>query len=325
MSKRRWDEAHASGSCGLHSRLYTDENPATTIKGLGFKNKQIALRTIHLTSQPGARYKQYWTIRAMRERAVSHPHINSDMKEAINVLDEWLRCYKEPTEDERRKQKAEWEIFHKLSSSDANKHSYGCNPSKAELKRARKDLIEGQHLFIELIRSRKNSTDRKPSFHFPLTSFVALFGGPGMHGYGEHSIIMDIFQSEIKITSIEGIVELIGHSKATKLALPDHLQLHMIYDRQRETSRLTLQMTSTNTLKSFWSKSTTTNVPTRKVMSEKLNTTMSPPQGRTDRSGLSNKRKSLASSWSCSSCTYLHNKSKVLYLLCEICGAKRDV
>lgn len=132
---KRWDEAHTS-SGGVYTRLYTDENPATTIKGLGFRNAQVARRTIQLTSQSGARYKQYWSIRAMRERAASHPRISRDRKEAIVVFDEWLTNYKEPSERERREQKAEWEMYHSLCVSDGNRHSYGDEPTKEELRRA---------------------------------------------------------------------------------------------------------------------------------------------------------------------------------------------
>ena len=59
---RNWDRAHyvagtSTDDGRVPSRLYTDENPATTIKGTGFKNRAIAERTIRLTSQPGVRYK----------------------------------------------------------------------------------------------------------------------------------------------------------------------------------------------------------------------------------------------------------------------------
>ena len=88
----QWNKAHAAtkNDNNIPSRLYTDENPATTIKGTGFKNERIAKRTIELTSQPGVRYKQYWTIRAMRERAFHHPNKSKGILDAIKVFDEWL-------------------------------------------------------------------------------------------------------------------------------------------------------------------------------------------------------------------------------------------
>ena len=40
---------------GVPSRLFTDDTPATTVKGLGFKDAKTARKTIELTSQPGVR------------------------------------------------------------------------------------------------------------------------------------------------------------------------------------------------------------------------------------------------------------------------------
>ena len=71
MAAKEWDLRHPktditkNQGIPIPSFLYTDENPATTIKGTGFKDKKTAERTILLTSQKGVRYKQYWTIRAM--------------------------------------------------------------------------------------------------------------------------------------------------------------------------------------------------------------------------------------------------------------------
>ena len=57
---------------------------------------KTALRTITLTSQPGVRFKQHWTIMAMRERAVHHPHQTAGMRAAITTFDDWLRDYVPP-------------------------------------------------------------------------------------------------------------------------------------------------------------------------------------------------------------------------------------
>ena len=40
------------------SRLFTDEDTATTIKGLGFRDAATARETIRLSGQPGCEYKQ---------------------------------------------------------------------------------------------------------------------------------------------------------------------------------------------------------------------------------------------------------------------------
>lgn len=322
-TKQRWDDAHISsnGNGSTYTRLYTDENPATTIKGLGFKNKRIAQRTIRLTSQPGARYKQYFTIRAMRERAACHPHITQGMREAITVFDDWLQCYTEPSPQQLQEQKAEWDMFHKLCASDANKHSYGDNPTKDELQRAQHDLSNGQKLLIEMIQSRnKHPHDKAQELLFPLTSFVALFGGPGLHGYGKHTMNIDDSTSVIEITSLEGISELVGQSKTSKLALVDPMQVHIQYDRQKECCTfIAIEQTSIPTLTSLWSRNSSIST------TRKIHTTICNPKDVRDRKRNADclRDNEDSTSWTCSSCTFIHDKSKQSYLSCEICGSQR--
>ena len=71
-------------------RLFADEDPATATKGLGFKDAHVAETTIRLSGQPGCLHKQYWTIKAMAERARHHPHRTSEMDRALAVSDSWL-------------------------------------------------------------------------------------------------------------------------------------------------------------------------------------------------------------------------------------------
>ena len=316
-TKQQWDDAHAShgSSHRGYSRLYTDENPATTIKGLGFKDRQMALRTIDLTSQRGVRYKQYWTIRAMRERAIGHPHFTEDMKEAVTVMDEWLEAYKEPGEQERREQQKEWEAFHKLCSSSANGHSYGENPSKEELRRARNDLVEGQKLLVDLIQGRGKYTEDKPAFHFTLTSFVAIFGGPGLHGYGKHTIDSGGTTSQICISSVKGIVELIGESKTAKLALIDPIQMHLLYDRQSELAGISMQ-SPMPTLTSLWSNSNsaTSNNEQHLTKQKKRRRPDSPESDHVTDEG---------TNWTCTVCTFIHDRSNRCFLSCAMCGSER--
>jgi hypothetical protein len=263
-AKRQWDQAHASTNSASYSRLYTDEHPATTIKGLGFKNALMAQRTIRLTSQPGARYKQYWTIRAMRERANSHPNITEDMRAAISVFDHWLVNYKDPTDDEKREQRAEWAMHHKLCCSQSNRHSYGDNPTKEELQRAKNDFATAQSLLMELIQSRNKSSSAKHQTTlnrpFPLTAFVSMFGAPGFqHGYGHHHTIHhhhnhSIITSQIQIDSIQGLIELLGSSKVAKLGLVNPIHLNIKYDRCNEIVTAFQVKQTRVTLKSLWCK-----------------------------------------------------------------------
>lgn len=49
--------------------LYTDDNPETTIKGMGFRDKATALRTLELVKQK-PRSRQIWSVNTMLHRSV---------------------------------------------------------------------------------------------------------------------------------------------------------------------------------------------------------------------------------------------------------------
>lgn len=311
---RRWDDAHAADTeessntpaakAAVPSHLYTDENPATTIKGTGFKNKFIAQRTIELTSQPGARYKQYWTIRAMRERAAHHPHPTEGMGDATAVFDKWLSNYKEPTEKEKEEQREEWEIHRLLCNSDANQHSYGKDPKATELNRARNDILEGQRLLYEVL-TKKNRPESSTTF--PLSSFVGLFGGPGLHGYGKHTIDTENCTSQVDL-GIEGIEELLGSAKTRKLTLTSSSEIRVHYHRKKESASIILQQngtTSNPTLEDLWRR-------TNKRQKRQGN-------------GYTFHDETDTSFWTCSTCTLIHaGKAKIDYLVCEVCGSGRS-
>ena len=109
------------------NKLYTDNNPKTTLKGLGFKNKKIAKETIqkveeyfdnmiriqlktipsytpdnvlpkkYLTSKDETmkyyRNQKMYRILGMRNRAKGMLHRvkdNKDFKGAMKIFDEWL-------------------------------------------------------------------------------------------------------------------------------------------------------------------------------------------------------------------------------------------
>ncbi|KAI7217184.1 hypothetical protein KC333_g4384 [Hortaea werneckii] len=90
------------------SHLYTDDNPATTIHGTGFKDAAAARRTLDLIKTRSLTY-QFQTVNTMFHRASHHPAMkksasssssssgsggNSDsqqgMKEAISIFRHWL-------------------------------------------------------------------------------------------------------------------------------------------------------------------------------------------------------------------------------------------
>ena len=321
-ASQRWDKSHACNNKSVPSHLYTDENPATTIKGTGFKDASIAQRTITLTSQSCVRYKQYWTIRAMRERAANHPHPTTGMRDAIAVFDEWLSTDKEPTGEEKREQQKEWEAFHKLCQTDANQHSYGKEHTKEDLDRARKDVAEGQSLLYELLSSFRPN---KPptNIKFPLTSFVAVFGGPGLHGYGKHSINIESHASIVDIDGLGGVEELIGSSKSRKLTLSSKCEIQISYNRKEETvSSVNIHQNNLNTLESLWGVSS--KVKAVDAFNKKRKR-KDEDRKKSSHSLDADRNNDCGPSWACNACTYVHHGiPKVEYLACEVCGSLRE-
>ena len=84
--------------------LYSDDNPKTTIKGFGYKNKQKAIDTIELVEKTnrGINYK-FQVINTMYYRAKHHKRKTKDMEEAMKVFKVWLDKYKEMKKDDEDK------------------------------------------------------------------------------------------------------------------------------------------------------------------------------------------------------------------------------
>jgi hypothetical protein len=71
--------------------LYSDDHPNTTLKGLGFANKQVALHSIKLLQQSTLTTPQKLRIaNVMIQRARFHPHTNHNMKEAIGIYKNYI-------------------------------------------------------------------------------------------------------------------------------------------------------------------------------------------------------------------------------------------
>jgi hypothetical protein len=73
----------------MSKNLYTDDNPEYTLKGTGFKDKKTALKTLNLIKKRCLLY-QFQVINTMYNRAKYHPHLNDNMKEAMEVFKDWL-------------------------------------------------------------------------------------------------------------------------------------------------------------------------------------------------------------------------------------------
>ncbi len=77
----------------LNLSLYSDYKPETTLKGLGFKNKEKATHTINTIKDRDNKY-QVNVVSTMLGRAKKHPNRTSDMDEAILVFEKWMLNYK---------------------------------------------------------------------------------------------------------------------------------------------------------------------------------------------------------------------------------------
>ncbi len=75
--------------------LYTDDNPSSTVEGLGFKDREKAEESVEKVKRlldedeiDTAHAKQICV--TMEQRSKNHPHRNMDMKEAEKVWREYL-------------------------------------------------------------------------------------------------------------------------------------------------------------------------------------------------------------------------------------------
>jgi hypothetical protein len=161
-----------------------------------------------------------------------------------------------------------------------------------------------------------SSNDDRRGAAFSLTSFTSLFGGPGVHGYGQHTIDPDLGTSAVCIAGKEGLAELIGSARTAKLMLDDLVRIEVDYNRKEEQAVAIIKQRQHHpTLENLWSKAT--------AMSD------DPPAG--------NKRKreeavtlqydgskDEESLWACLACTFIHvGRAKSGFLSCELCGSQR--
>ncbi len=77
----------------LNLSLYSDYNPKTTLKGLGFKNKEKAIYTLEAIKRRDIKY-QVNVVSTMLGRAKKHPNRTSNMDDAIIVFERWLLDHK---------------------------------------------------------------------------------------------------------------------------------------------------------------------------------------------------------------------------------------
>jgi hypothetical protein len=73
--------------------LYTNAHPKNTVKGVGYKNKKIALKTIELIKDESMK-KQFLIVNILYQRAKYHKNQTKNMIDAMNIFKKWLDNYK---------------------------------------------------------------------------------------------------------------------------------------------------------------------------------------------------------------------------------------
>ena len=77
----------------LNLSLYSDYKPETTLKGLGFKDKDKAIYTLNAIKGRDTKY-QVNVVSTMLGRAKKHPNRTKGMEDAIKVFNSWMKDYK---------------------------------------------------------------------------------------------------------------------------------------------------------------------------------------------------------------------------------------
>ena len=73
--------------------LYTNAHPKSTVKGVGYKDKKTALKTLKLIKNKPKK-SQFLIINVLYQRAKYHKNQTKDMVEAMNIFEKWLHNYK---------------------------------------------------------------------------------------------------------------------------------------------------------------------------------------------------------------------------------------
>ena len=83
----------------LNLSLFSDYKPETTLKGLGFKDREKALFTISAIKKRPIKY-QVNVIATMLGRVKNHPNKTKEMGDAIIVFNKWMENYKKNKKNE---------------------------------------------------------------------------------------------------------------------------------------------------------------------------------------------------------------------------------
>jgi len=217
---------------GKNLHLYTDDNPATTTKGTGFKDRETALRTIRLTEANKPPNKRIWTINTMFYRAKHHPNQTQGMRDAMEIFEAWIKDYKlkkSLAPKSKTKKRGKKGVDTKKPPSKTQKRGSkrkligkngDCDDEEAA-KELHEKRVKSQHNGASLAncggnfgefhkKTRENMKSGKKSVRTGLQSmgnrikiscvaFTAVFGAPGIHGYGSHVVDEDGKQHTVTI------------------------------------------------------------------------------------------------------------------------------
>lgn len=100
----------------IKPELYNDLHPEKSLKNTGFKNEEIAKKTIRLIEKRSLKY-QFDVVNTMFNRAKHHPHRTTEMEDSMKIFGKWLEKYKKLKVNEDKN-------YNFLSSFTFNFHYY---------------------------------------------------------------------------------------------------------------------------------------------------------------------------------------------------------
>ena len=74
----------------VNTSLYEDNHPESSMRGIGFKNRQKALDTLKIIKDRDLTYQKQ-VVNTMYNRAKYHPRQTESMREAMKVFEKWLQ------------------------------------------------------------------------------------------------------------------------------------------------------------------------------------------------------------------------------------------
>ena len=78
---------------GLTADLYSDDNPADTVKGTGYGDAEAARKTLRIIKSVG-KERQMQIVNTMYNRAKHHANRTSDMEDAMKIFKSWIDKHK---------------------------------------------------------------------------------------------------------------------------------------------------------------------------------------------------------------------------------------